>query len=220
MDTTRRPTTGLALGTMTRGLAPAPLMLVTGAVSLVLGQLTAYGQGRLPHQVSSLADSAGSWVLVAFLLSLLARRAGEAAGAGFASLALLLTGYVVSDWARGYSSSHALIVFWGLAAVVAGPVIGLAGYGVRRGTHTAAAVSAGVVTGILVGEGVYGLTLVSATTSPVYWWSELAVGLAMFVALLELRRLASVQALLAFGVAAVTGGAFLLAYSQSLIASF
>ena len=159
-------------------------------------------------------------MLVAFALSLLARRPTDAAAAGFASLALLLTGYVVSDWARGYPSSHALIAFWGLAAVLAGPVLGLAGYGVRRGSRAAAAWSTGVVAGVLIGEGVYGLTYLSATTSAVYWWAELATGLALLVGLIEGRRLGSVEALTAFGVAVTTAGAFLLVYSQGLITAF
>jgi Family of unknown function (DUF6518) len=217
---THRPTSPQPLRTPPRGLALAPLILVTGAVSLVLGQLTAYGQGRLPEQVASLANSSGPWVLSAFLLSLLARRTTDAALAGFASLALLLSGYIVSDWAHGYPSSHALIAFWGLAAVLVGPALGLAGYGVRRGTRTAAAWSIGAVTGILIGEGVYRLTFISTTTSPVYWWAELAVGLALLVTLIEARRLASIEALLAFGVAVITTGTFLLAYSQNLIAAF
>ena len=55
------------------------LAVALGA-GLVLGVLTAYAQGWLPDELGSLANSSGSWVLVAFLVALLARRPGVAAG--------------------------------------------------------------------------------------------------------------------------------------------
>lgn len=203
-----------------RGLGPAPLILLTGVVSLVLGQLTAVGQGSLPDQLASLANSSGPWILVTFLLALLARGPAVAAGAGSVSLGLLLAGYVLADWARGYPSSHAMIAFWALAALLAGPVIGLAGYGARRAGRTAAAWSVGVVPGLLAGEGLYGVTVVSATTSPVYWWAEMGAGLAVLVGLVGARKLAAVETLLSLGAAAATAAVFVLAYSADLITAF
>jgi hypothetical protein len=55
------------------------LLAVVGAVGLTLGVLTAYAQEWLPDELGSLANSAGSWALVAFLLALLAKDTRAAA---------------------------------------------------------------------------------------------------------------------------------------------
>jgi hypothetical protein len=36
-----------------------------------------------------------------------------------------------------------------------------------------------VVSGVLIGEGVYGLTVIADTTYPPYWWVQMAVGAAL-----------------------------------------
>ncbi len=174
-DTTHRPLVTPAGSVARHGLDAPLLLLATAIVAATLGGLTAYGQGRLPASLASLANSTSPWVLVAALLAPLARRGATAALIGGLALALLLAGYILTDWQRGYPSSHALIAFWSLAALLAGPVVGLASYLLRHGTRTAAATSAGLLSGLLGGEAVYGLTVIGATTSPAYWWSQLAL---------------------------------------------
>lgn len=49
-------------------------LLVVIIASVVLGALTSVGQQHLPEQLTSFANSAGSWTLIAFGLSLLARK--------------------------------------------------------------------------------------------------------------------------------------------------
>lgn len=71
-------------------------------VALALGVLTAYAQGWLPQQMGSLANSAGSWALVAFALSLMATSGWLAAVFGSASLLALLAGYVLGAEMQGY----------------------------------------------------------------------------------------------------------------------
>jgi hypothetical protein len=63
-------------------------------VALALGVLTAYAQGSLPQRMGSLANSAGSWVIAACALSLLATSDRLAAVYGSASLLGLLGGYL------------------------------------------------------------------------------------------------------------------------------
>ena len=113
-------------------------LLLAGVVSAALGVLTAYAQGWLPEQIGSLANSSGSWALVAFLLGLVAWSAREAAIIGALSLMALLVGYIVAAGIRGDPSSSGLIIFWGAAALVAGPLFGL---GAAGGVWTAAATS-------------------------------------------------------------------------------
>ena len=106
------------------------------AAALVLGVLTAYGQRWLPSQMGSLANSTGSWMLAACALSLLAPSARSAAAFGCMSLVGLLAGYVLGAQMLGYPTSRSTVLFWGCAAVIAGPVLGLCAYWVRLGRIT------------------------------------------------------------------------------------
>ena len=188
-------------------------MFVT-VVSLVLGALTAYAQGWLPEQVGSLANSSGPWALLAFLLAMLGSRPVVAAAFGSLSLLALLAGYVLGADVRGYPSSSQLIVFWGAAALLAGPLLGVGASWVRSRRGPLAALGAGAMSGVLVGEGVYGLAYIADTTYPPYWWGQIAVGLALLVVVttrcLPDRR----DIALGVGVAGLTAAAFVAVYSR------
>jgi hypothetical protein len=188
---------------------------VVVVVALTLGVLTAYAQGWLPEQLGSLANSAGSWSLVAFIAALLiATSAPEAAVFGSLSLLGLLAGYVVGAQMRDVSSSTTTVGFWIAAAVVGGPVLGLSAYWIRVRRDLLAATGVGVMSGILIGEGIYGLTQIADTTYPPYWWGEIVVGLILLV--VGARRLLGVRAVaIAVGVAALAAAAFVLVYSQT-----
>lgn len=187
------------------------------AVGLLGGALTAYAQGALPAQLGSIANSAGSWALVGLTVALLGRNRTASALGGALTLASLLTGYVVTDAWRGLPSSHAMILFWSLAAVVAGPVIGLAAWWLRRGTPAYLAISAGGIAGLLIGEGLYGMTYLAQTTYPSYWLAEVGVGGALLVTT-SLVRLRGAPAVLAVLVASAVTTAFILVYRLDLIA--
>lgn len=176
------------------------------AVGLAAGALTAWAQSWLPEQAASLANSVGSWSLIAFVLALLAPTARSAALTGALVLAALLAGYVVTDALRAHPSGSALIVFWGLAAVIGGPLLGVAAHWTRHAA-TLAGVGAGVMSGVLIGEGVYGLHYLADTTYLPYWWGQIGVGAVLTVAAAALRawrgRTIAVAALSALGVAVV-----------------
>lgn len=149
---------------------------VVVAVALAFGALTAYAQRWLPQQMGSLANSAGSWALVACALSLLATSDRLAAVFGCISLLGLLAGYVLGAQMLGYPSSHTTTLFWGVAALLAGPPLGLGAWWVKTRRDLRAAIGVGVVSGVLVGEGLYGLTRIADTTYPPYWWGRSSSG--------------------------------------------
>lgn len=128
------------------------VLAFAGVVALVLGVLTAYAQGWLPEQVSSLANSSGAWALIAFGLCLLARRLAIAVACGVVALLALLLGYVLGAQSQGFASSRSLLIFWGLAAVFAGPLIGVCAHWTRYGRPVLAALGTGGVAGVLVGK--------------------------------------------------------------------
>jgi uncharacterized protein DUF6518 len=191
-------------------------LVIIGVIALALGVLTAYAQGWLPDQASSAANSVGTWALIAFLLALLAGGVRSAAVAGAIALLGLLGGYVMGAAVRGYSSGLLLIVFWAIASVTAGPVLGLSAQWIRSVRGWPAAIGAGLVSGLLIGEGWYGLAVISGTTYPPYWWGEAAAGLVLLAMLsaFRLRRWSLVG--LAVAMTAVVAVAFVVVYQQNL----
>ena len=59
---------------------------LVGVLGLTFGVATAYAQAWLPHEVGSLANSVGSWALLAFLLAFLGATPRAAAFLGFLAL--------------------------------------------------------------------------------------------------------------------------------------
>lgn len=130
-----------------------PGALLVAGLAFALGVLTSYAQGWLPEQVAALANSSGSWVVIAFLLALLGATAVAAAVFGSLSLLSLVAGYVVGAGVRGYPSSPALLIFWGAAGVLVGPPLGLDAFWVRSRGGPLAALGAGALSGVLVARG-------------------------------------------------------------------
>src|SRR6201986_4027096 len=163
-------------------IAAAGALLVL-VVALGLGALTDLGQAWLPESSASLVNSGGSWAAVAFVLALLATGTGRAVLWGLLGLAGLGGGYYATAILRHVSESPASIRFWMLAAVIVGPLLGLAASWVRRGSPVTAALGAGAAAGLLGGESIYGLTAIAGSTSGVYWTVQLAVAIALLIAL-------------------------------------
>ncbi len=66
--------------------------------------------------------------------------------------------------------------------------------------------------GVLIGEGVYGLTVIAETTAPAYWWGSIALGVVGLVAAAALRLRGALPCVLALMTVALIAGAFVLAY--------
>ncbi len=177
--------------------------------------LTAYGQGWLPEDAGSLANSSGSWVLAAFLVALLGTRLWTSVACGFITLLMLLAGYVVANELRDIATGSSTWLFWGTAAVIVGPLLGLAAYWVRFGRAELAAIGAGAVSGVLIGEGVYGLRYISDTTYPPYWWGQIAAGLILLIVIAGMRFPRPAPVALSVAVAIATSIAFVVLYSHA-----
>lgn len=195
---------------------PVVLAQVVG-VGFATGGLTAYAQGWLPAQVGSLANSAGSWVLVAFLLATLARRPVVAAACAALAMVSLVVGYYAVNELRGFPSSTRAVMFWAAAALLVGPALGLAAHWLRTANAIWAALGVSVPAGVLTGEGVYGLTYISDTTYPPYWLFEIACGVALLVAVSALRLRRPVPIVVAGLATAAVAVALVLAYTTDLI---
>jgi hypothetical protein len=200
------------------GISLSDRVIGTGVVAFGFGVLTAYAQGWLPVELGSLANTSGSWALIAFALSLMALRLRTAALIGPLTLLVLLVGYVVAQHVRSYSVGTSLIVFWSVVTLLVGPLLGVAAYWVRQQGGARAALGAGVISGVLIGEGIYGLTRIADTTYPPYWWAEVIVGVAIGAIALARAPRTPLNTGVGIATAAVTATAFVLVYGQDLIA--
>lgn len=201
------------------GHSPWTQLAVAAGVGLLVGLLTSFGQGLLPESLSPMANSAGSWSLVAFLLAGLCPRRGFAVAVGVLSLFAMVAGYDLASALRGFGVSLGGSLFWVTAAVVVGPFLGLGGHALRVRNRLAPA-AVGAMSGVLIGEGVYGLTVISATTPAEYWWGSVTAGAALvaWAAVRRFPRALPVSA--AVGLTALVATAFHLVYSLDLISGF
>jgi hypothetical protein len=156
------------------GLA-ALVVVVVGAA--IVGGLTPIGQRYLPDALRSFANSAGAWTALTFGLVYLSRaRTWLAAVLGAVSFVVMNETYGVVSNLRGSFYSAPFGNVFALVAVVAGPAVGLAASLLRSSDPRWRATGSAVPAAVLIGEGVYGLTLIADTTSPVYWWLQIAAG--------------------------------------------
>jgi hypothetical protein len=150
-------------------------VLVGLAAGILVGALTSPLQGWLADSASSLANSAGTWSLIAFLVA--RRSSNVVVGALVAAVALAMCelGYVLATEVRGGSNATSTVAFWIAAAVLAGPPLGVAAVWSREPHSLRHGAGFGVISGVLLGEGVYGLTKISDTTDWRYWSAEIVV---------------------------------------------
>ncbi len=158
-------------------------LAVVGA-SLLLGGLTSWAQGVLPDALASFANSPSGWTVLTALVVAAARPTlAWGAALGAASFVSLVLGYTIAVELRGLTYNP---VLWSVVGVIAGPFVGTAAAAVVRHHTVQAALGAGALAGVLVADGIYGLAVVSGSTSPVYWSLCLVAG-AVLIGVTALR---------------------------------
>lgn len=175
--------------------------VAVGAASLLLGGLTSWAQGFLPDALAPFANSPSGWTALTVLLVAMVRPSPlMGAVLGVVSFVGLVLGYTVASELRGLTYSP---VLWGAVGVLAGPFVGAAAAALVGRRALLAGVGAGALGGVLVADGIYGLTVVGETTSPVYWTACLALGVVLVaVTGARLRERRAVVALVLTAVAA------------------
>lgn len=129
------------------------LVVVAG---LATGMASQLGQSLLPDGWSQVANAISPWLLVAFLLGSRMPDRWWAALAGIAALALALVGYyALIELRYGYGASASSLLLWGSAAVVGGPVFGIAGWSWRFEAGWRRAAAVGLLAACAIAEGVY-----------------------------------------------------------------
>lgn len=183
--------------------------IIVAVVSLFLGGLTSFAQGFLPHGVTSFANSPSGWTALTAVLVFWSRlRAAYAAVAATVSFVLLVLGYTAASELRGLVYNPLL---WSVIGVIAGSFIGVATAWLRA-RDIQAALGVAMLSGVGIGDAVYGLTVVRETTSPVYWTLVGVAALALLIVMLARRIRGVVPVGVALGGTAVATGLVLLGY--------
>lgn len=122
---------------------------------LAVGVLTSFGQRYLGGALDPLVNSASAWLVMPFVLGLVARTPGGAAAAGLTCCLLQLVGYDLTAHLRGYGVSASREVFWAVCAVIGGPAFGAAGWLSRRGHGRLRGLGPAVLAAAFLAEGVW-----------------------------------------------------------------
>jgi MFS family permease len=131
-------------------------LLVVLVAGLGLGVVTQVLQSALPTGWPQAANAISPWLLVAFLVGSVMPDRTSAVVAGTATLSLALVGYYATTQLRyGIGGGTSSLIFWGLGAVVGGPVFGLAGYTWRTGEHRYRAVALVLLAAAFLAEAGY-----------------------------------------------------------------
>ena len=135
---------------------PARRLGLIAVVGLLVGVATQIGQGILPDGLSQAANAISPWLLAAFLLGSRMPDRRSAAFAGIGALAFALIGYYAMVQLRfGYGGSKNSLVLWGIAALIGGPVFGVAGWTWRFGSGWRRAGAIGLMAAVPIAEGLY-----------------------------------------------------------------
>ena len=137
---------------------PWKRLLLVLLAGLGTGFVTQLLQSVLPTGWSQAANAISPWLLVAFLVGSVMPDRTSAVVAGTATLFLALLGYYATTQLRyGIGGGTNALIFWGLGAVVGGPVFGLAGYTWRTGDHRYRAIALGLLAAAFLAEAGYHL---------------------------------------------------------------
>jgi hypothetical protein len=125
------------------------------AAGLAVGILTSFGQGVLSGAGNAFVNSASAWLVVPLLVGTRFDEPRRAAAAGLLCCLAELVGYDLTSVARGFAVSLSTDAFWGLCAVVGGPLFGIAGRLWRHGAPARRGLGPAALAAAFVGEGIW-----------------------------------------------------------------
>lgn len=185
-------------------------LVVVAGLGLLLGAATSFAQGFLPDALRPFANSASGWTLLtAGAVAASRARTRPSALFGAASFVALVLGYQLTSTLRGFPTRETLFLVIG---VIVGPFVGVAASWLR---HAGArmAIGCGVLSGIALGEGAYGLIQISATTGWIYWTLITIAGLTLLIVTLLRGSRTPRASLLTVGLTALVALSFSFSYA-------
>lgn len=174
----------------------------------------------MPGILNQLANSGAVWVIIAFVLGRFAPAWKRAALAGVIALVGEVAGYyTIASIVVGVPDSFILIYFWLAVALVAGPLLGAAGYFSPNAQGWLQPISTAALGAVFIGEGLYFYVFLNYTTNTVLWLA-IALGITFLLTLHQPKRLQTFIALAALGLVFFIGEMLLLYIDQLRAATF
>ncbi|TFC27392.1 hypothetical protein E3O25_09815 [Cryobacterium sp. TMT1-3] len=150
-------------------LARSPLVAVGAGIATGLLARALYAV--LPEPWTTLANTSALWGLLPFTVAALTRtRGSRAILLGMTALAAMVVTWAVLG---PESQPPRVLVLWGIVAIGAGALCGLAGDLAGRRQPLAHRLGLAVMSGLVLGEAFYGALLIGGPQ----WWGESALGL-------------------------------------------
>lgn len=202
-----RTTPGAALARLSCG----------AAVGIGVGVLTLWLQGVLPDTLNLLANSGAVWTVVAVAAAaVFGGSRGISVVAGLLALVGEVAGYYwcAAPW-QGISVTQSEQFLWTAAALLLGPIAGLVGQAVARGTANQRVVAWLATAGLIGGEGLYAWHYLPGqhTVAAI----EIAIGLLVAVLALFASRAPLGRRAGAAAVGAVVAGVIVFAYATPVL---
>jgi Family of unknown function (DUF6518) len=167
--------------------------LLAVGVGIAIGALTLVGQRSMPGQWNTLVNSGAVWLVPVFFVGWRMPSLRLAAVLGAATLLATLIGYYVPSALSGTPHSPYFVALWTATAIVAGPLLGVAGYGWRGDRRALRIVGVALLGGVLAAEGLFIIIVLGYEWSG---WTMAAAGVTAVVVLASRRdRLVTLVAL-------------------------
>src|SRR5262245_13414257 len=124
-------------------------------VGLAVGAFGAIGHAHFDGTLDALANSLSTWLLAPFVVGTFAATRRGAAVAGVVTCGFELLGYYVVVYTEEFATTASLVAFWALAALVGGPLFGMAGQLWRSAPSRLRGLGSAALAGVFVAEGLY-----------------------------------------------------------------
>lgn len=161
----------------------AGIVAVAVVLGLGWGATTSGLQTVLPSPFGGLANAVAPWLMAPFVVGTFCRSLGTAAVLGLLTCLLQVPGYYVTADLRGFPVGSAYVLVWSAAAVVGGPVFGVAGRLLRSGQGRLRGLAPALVGGVWLAEGIATYAIVLG-----YYGDAIVFGVVGVVLFLSLSR--------------------------------
>lgn len=157
----------------TSGMRLPLFLLACLAAGLFIGALTLLLQSLLPNSVVQIANSGAVWSVIAFIIGRRTSTRSRAMLGGFLALAGEVTGYYTTAYFADLMDisvgTMAIVGFWMVLALVAGPVFGWAGFVSVHREGWVQRIGTAAMAALFIGEGLYLLTILTTPNTTILW---------------------------------------------------
>lgn len=148
-------------------------MLIAVVLGFAIGALTLLLQKLLPDSLIQFANSGAVWSILAFMIGRVAQSRRIAIIAGFLALSGEVAGYYTAAYFANLmdisAGTLAVVGYWLVIALVAGPFFGWAGYASVHSRGLIQKIGVASLGALFMGEGLYLLSILPKPNTGLLW---------------------------------------------------